>query len=216
MPTRSTARSGAAPRAPRSDALRNRTALLSTARRMLAARGLDVPVEEIAREAGVGVGTVYRNFPTKAALLAAVIAQAFDELTVDARAALARPSVGDAFFEYLRSLAAVMARDRVLVAAARAVDRRSSTRGPEVQALFDAVDELLERAIDAGAVRPGITAEDIAALLAGVGEAGDERGRRSPAALDRYVAVLVDGLRPQAGSPAGGPIEAPGVRRSRR
>ena len=196
MPAQSTAPTNpTGGRALRSDAVRNRAALLATARRVLSARGLDVPVEEIAREAGVGVGTVYRNFPTKAALLAAVVAQAFEGLTADAQTALARGEPGDAFFEFLRGAAVVMARDRVLVRAARAADGLGLARAPEVQGLFDATDTLLARAIAAGAVRPGITAEDVAALLAGVGDAANELGRPTPEGLDRYLAVVVDGLR---------------------
>jgi AcrR family transcriptional regulator len=163
---------------------------------VLSARGLDVPVEEIAREAGVGVGTVYRNFPTKDALLAAVIAQAFEDLTADAHAALSHPLAGDAFFDFLRGAAVVMARDRVLVRAARAADGRGVPRAPEVQGLFDATEMLLIQAIETGAVRPGITADDVAALLAGVGDAANELGLPTPEGLDRYLAVIVDGLRP--------------------
>jgi len=183
-------------RTSRADAVRNRAALLATARRVLSARGLDVSVEEIAREAGLGVGTVYRNFPTKDALLAAVIAQAFDDLTADAKDALERADPGEALFDFVRRAATVMARDRVLVSAARAADARGTPRVPQVQGLFDATDELLVRAITAGAVRPGITAEDVAALLAGVGDAANELGRPSPDGLVRYVEVIVDGLRP--------------------
>jgi AcrR family transcriptional regulator len=162
---------------------------------VLSARGLDVPVEEIAREAGVGVGTVYRNFPTKDALLTAVIAEAFESLTADAGRALARSDAGAAFFTFLRETAVVMARDRVLVRAARAADARGQVRSAEVQALFDVTDALLARAIAAGAVRAGIIAEDVSALLAGV---GDVTTARSPTShdLDRYLAVVIDGLRP--------------------
>jgi AcrR family transcriptional regulator len=195
-PLRGTGKGAASGRGARSDAVRNRAALLSTARQVLSERGLDATVEEIAREAGVGVGTVYRNFPTKDALLAAVIAQAFEDLTADANAALVHPETGDAFFDFLRGAAVVMARDRVLVRAARAADGRGVPRTPEVQGLFDATDILLAQAIATGAVRPGITADDVAALLAGVGDAANERGLATPDGLDRYLAVIVDGLRP--------------------
>ncbi|HEX6311436.1 MAG TPA: helix-turn-helix domain-containing protein, partial [Acidimicrobiia bacterium] len=168
MPTRSTARDAprptGAPRPPtderqrRADAARNRVALLDSARRVLSARGLEVPVEAIAREAGVGVGTVYRNFPTKEALLDAVITRAFEDLTAAAEAALERADPGDAFFEFLHGAAAVMARDRVLVWAARAQELAGRARAPVVERLFVVTDALLERAIAAGAVRAGIRA----------------------------------------------------------
>ena len=113
-----TAPSAPATRPPRADARRNRDAVLAAARSALARGGLDTPMEAVARAAGVGVATVYRNFPTKAALVDAVIERSFRELTANAKAALAAPDVDRAFFDFLRDTGKVMARDRVLVAAA--------------------------------------------------------------------------------------------------
>src|SRR5262245_41249521 len=76
------------PRKQRSDAVRNRAKVLAAARRQLADRGLDTQIEQIARDAGVGVGTVYRHFPTKEALLEALAQDKFEGLAGAARAAL--------------------------------------------------------------------------------------------------------------------------------
>jgi AcrR family transcriptional regulator len=168
----------------RADAARNRDALLAAARVRFARDGFGVPVEEIAQEAGVAVGTVYRHFPTKDALVDAVIAAAFTELGDAAEAALAAPDPGPAFFAFVRDAGRVMARDRVLVAAARARPE-SRHRVPVVRRLFDLTDQLLERARDAGTVRDGIDADDVSALLAGVGET---------AAVERYLDVVCRGL----------------------
>jgi len=162
---------------------------------VFATRGVDVPVDEIARGAGVGIGTVYRRFPTKEALLGAVIERSFDELTAAATRALEAEDAGAAFFEFLVGAASVMARDRVLVAVARAQGQRREQRAPAVIRLFEVTGALLARAQADGAVRPGITAEDVSALLSGVGEAANEGGDPSPDGLARYLTVVVDGLR---------------------
>ncbi len=182
----------------RADATRNRAALLDAARGVLAARGLDVPVEEIARSAGVGVGTVYRNFPTKDALVAAVIERAFDELTAASVAALDEPDAGAAFYELVHDSALVMARDIVLVRAARAGTDLARGRPEAVRRLFAATGAVLERAIAAGAVREGVTADDISALLIGIGEAANHLGEPMTELVERYVAILTSGLRPSS------------------
>jgi len=171
----------------RADAARNRDALLEAARRRFAQRGFGVPVEDVARDAGIAVGTVYRHFPTKDALVDAVIERAFAELGDEAEAALEAADPGTALFAFLRDTAATMARDRVLVAAARARPGLR-TRVVAVRRLFDVTNELLARACEAGAVREGVNADDIAALLAGVGETSS---------VDRYMDVVCAGLRCQ-------------------
>ncbi|HEX6311438.1 MAG TPA: TetR family transcriptional regulator [Acidimicrobiia bacterium] len=180
-------------RAPRADALRNREAVLVAARRVLAAGGLDAPVDDVAAAAGVGVATVYRHFPTKTALVDAVIERSFEELTREAEAAAAGPDAGAAFLGFVRHAGVVMARDRVLVAAARSTDRPE--RSPVVQRLFDAAGVLLRRAIAAGAVRGDVVADDLPALLVGAGDAANQRGRPTPAALERYLDIITQGLR---------------------
>ena len=185
-----------APAAPalRADAVRNRDAVLSAARAVLAAGGLDAPMDDIAAAAGVGVATVYRHFPNKTALVDAVLAHSFEALTAEAEAALAASDPGAACFEYVRHVGRVMARDRVLVAASRSLDR--PRRPSVVRGLFDVVDELLERARAAGAIREDVTADELPALLAGAGDAANLRGRATPDVLERYLDVVTAGLRP--------------------
>jgi AcrR family transcriptional regulator len=185
----------------RADALRNLDAVLDAARTTFAERGVDVPVDDIARAAGVGIGTVYRRFPTKDALVAAVVDRGAEELSAAAQAASAAADPAPAFFGFVREAAAVMARDRAVLAIARMRDEQRADRSPAVAGLFAAVGALLRRVQEAGVVRAGITAEDLSALLSGVGQAANEGGRPSPEGLARYVAVVVDGLRaaPEAG-----------------
>lgn len=179
---------------PRADAVRNRRAVLDAARSVLAARGLDAGMDEIAAAADVGVATVYRHFPSKTALVDAVLVDGFEELTLRAETARDDPDPGRACFSFVRAAGAVMARDRVLVAAARSLDRRRRPRF--VQRLFDVVEELLARAAEAGQIRPDVTADELPALLAGAGDAANLRGRPTPRVLERYLDIVTDGLRP--------------------
>jgi AcrR family transcriptional regulator len=180
--------------APRADAVRNRQAVLEAARSVLAAGGLDASMDDIATAAGVGVATVYRHFPHKTALVDAVLTHSFEALTAEAEAALAADDAGTACIDYIRHAGRVMARDRVLVAASRSLDR---PRRPEVvQHLFDVVDQLLARARAAGAIRADVTADELPALLVGAGDASNLRGRSTPDVLERYLDIVTAGLRP--------------------
>jgi AcrR family transcriptional regulator len=170
----------------RADAARNRDALLGAARELFAEHGFSVPVEDIAATAGIAVGTVYRHFPTKDALLDAVIERAFDELADRAEASLADPDPAAALFTFVRETGTVMARDHVLVAAARARPGLRE-RVDAVQRLFTVTDRLLARGRALGAVRTGVTADVVAALLAGVGETNS---------VAHYLDVVCAGLRP--------------------
>ena len=160
----------------RADAQRNLDRLLEAAGECFAEQGADASIDEIARRAGVGHGTVFRRFPTKEALLAAILAGHMLELATDAEASYAEPDAGEAFDHFVRRVADAYARNRALV---DAVKRCETT--PEVDALVDAVGRLLHRAQDAGAVRLDVTAEDVLALI--------------PTASS-YPDIVLDGLRP--------------------
>src|SRR5712691_4544222 len=90
----------------RADARRNRERVLDAARAAFAAQGLSVPLDEIARHAGVGPGTLYRHFPTKEALIEAVVHDRLQGLAADGAALLDAPDPGAAFFAFLGRLAA--------------------------------------------------------------------------------------------------------------
>jgi AcrR family transcriptional regulator len=162
----------------RADAQRNLDALLVAATECFAEQGVDCSIDEIARRAGVGHGTVFRRFPTKDALLAAVLEGQMNELMLVAEAALEEPDVEAAFEHFFRAAADGYARNRSLV---DAVKRCGNT--PAVDGIMDAVGRLVEHAQAAGAVRKGVTAEDVLTLM--------------PAA-SAYPDVILDGLRPRA------------------
>lgn len=165
----------------RADAQRNLDRLLGAAAECFAEQGVDASVDEIARRAGVGHGTVFRRFPTKDALLAAVLAARMSELAAGAEAACVELDAGEAFADVVRGMADAYARNRALVEAVK----RCETM-PEAGALVDALARLLQRAQDSGAVRKDVTAEDVLALI--------------PTASS-YPEIVLDGLRPRLAGP---------------
>ena len=171
----------------RADAARNREKVLRAAREAFAESGYGVPLDEIAARAGVGPGTVYRHFPAKEALFEAVVAARLADLLGDARERAGAADPGAAFFGFLGRLAQEAAAKRDLP---DAIAVAGSLRADMVAALED----LLIRAQRAGAVRAGVRACDLVALLKGMfaslADSGDEARR------DLVFAVLADGLRP--------------------
>jgi AcrR family transcriptional regulator len=171
----------------RADARRNRERILEAARDAFAESGLAVPLDEIAARAGVGPGTVYRHFPTKEALFQAVVTARVEDLVAQARRHGTEDEPGPAFFAFLDRLAAEGATKRDTSDAI-------GVPGPVREALHDALAHLLRRAQRAGAVRRGITAGDVIAMLKGLLVAVQDQPDRHRAA--RLFAVLADGLRP--------------------
>ena len=158
----------------RADAQRNLERLLDVAGECFAERGLDVTVDEIARRAGVGHGTVFRNFPTKDALVIAVINQRIEELVELAHEALEEPVPWEAFAGFFRVLSARYAENLALV---EGLERCEGT--PEKGQLAAALEQLVERAQGAGALRKDVTAEDVLMLV--------------PTAA-RFPEIVLDGL----------------------
>jgi AcrR family transcriptional regulator len=180
-----------ADRALRADAQRNRARILQAARDAFATSGFGVPLDEIAARAGVGAGTVYRHFPSKEALFEAVITARIADLTADARARAADADPGAAFFGFLGRFAAEGA-------AKRDFPDAISLPVALISDLHAALDVLLRRAQAAGAVRAGITAAELTALLKGVLAAGHEvvgQGKDGEL-VSRLLAIISGGLRP--------------------
>jgi AcrR family transcriptional regulator len=171
----------------RADAVRNREKVLRAARDAFAESGYGVPLDEIATRAGVGPGTVYRHFPTKEALFEAVVTARVQDLVADARARADSADPGAAFFGFLGRIAAESAAKRDLPDAI-------SIAGSLREDLFAALDLLLRRAQQAGAVRVDVRTPDLIVLFkglfAGLADISD------PAQRDLVFAVLADGLRP--------------------
>jgi AcrR family transcriptional regulator len=170
----------------RADAQRNRDKVLRAAREAFAASGYGVPLDEIAARAGVGPGTVYRHFPTKEALFEAVVTARLEDLLEDGRRRARTDDPEAAFFGFMARVAEEGMAKRDLPDAIVA-------SGPLREQFSAALDELLRRAQEAGAVRDGITTGDLIALLKGLfASAKDEP---DPARYRRLLAVVTAGLR---------------------
>jgi AcrR family transcriptional regulator len=181
----------------RADARRNRDRVLEAARAAFGAEGSDVSLDEIARRAGVGPGTVYRHFATKEALFEAVVFDRMEELVEEARALAGGPDPGRAFSSFVERLALEGAQKRDLVEAL-ASDGIHLRLGEAtiVRTLTDVLAELLRRAQRAGAVRSDVGVDDVMALLTGAAFAICHSGADDERA-GRLLAIMSDGLRAQ-------------------
>jgi AcrR family transcriptional regulator len=177
-------------RALRSDARRNREHVLEVARHALEVSGIDVPIDDIARQAGLGIGTVYRHFPTKQHLIAAIVCDRMTRLADDAAALARDPDPGAAFFRFLDALAGALARKRDLGQAITSIDMRAATEEPRAR-LKSGLGKLLRRAQTAGAIRGDVQLEDVIALLAATTPTPD----RPKPAVGRLLSIVRDGLR---------------------
>jgi AcrR family transcriptional regulator len=185
------------PRPPRADALRNRQRVLEVAREVFATAGLAVPIDKIADLAGVGVGTLYRHFPTKEALYAAVVLTRLEQAAAEARDLVRAPDPGAAFFRFLGLLVMEGAakKDLVEALAASGPQVKESIVGAKKE-LGTALGKLLARAQRAGAVRKDVTVPDVFALIHGPFAAMGPQGA-DPAARERILGIVCDGLRAQ-------------------
>ena len=178
----------------RADARRNRDRVLAAARAAFGAEGSDVSLDEIARRAGVGPGTVYRHFATKEALFEAVVFDRIGELVHEARILSDDPDPGHAFSTFVERLGREGARKRDLVEALASDGVRLQLGGtPIVRALTEVLAELLHRAQLAGAVRADISVDDVLVLLTGVASAICHSRRMTK--TRQLLAIMYDGLR---------------------
>jgi AcrR family transcriptional regulator len=201
----------------RADARRNRERVLAAAAVVLSESGLKAPVEDIARRAGVGVGTVCRHFPTKQALVDAVLTTLYEELLRGALGSLAIPDPGEGFEQFVVVLSAFQARHRVL---AEHMARAVEAGGPSVSVrrkLRAAISELVARAQGAGRLRADVGPADVALMFSGVAHATAQVGDVGSDLAERYRRIILDGLRPSAASPLPGEaLDFHGLERRRR
>src|SRR5258705_1071936 len=177
----------------RADAARNRARVLEVAYETFAAEGLSVPIDEIARRAGVGAGTVYRHFPTKEALFQAVIADRMRRIIDEGHALLKSQEPGQALVIFMRSMVLQWgAADRGLVEALAGVGIEINAAVPEAEEDFlSLLADLLRAAQEAGAVRLDVGVSEVKTLMVGCQAM---QGYNAELA-ERVTEVALDGLR---------------------
>jgi AcrR family transcriptional regulator len=198
-PTRSsgtTTRPVAATRAPRADARRNRAALLTAAERAFAERGTSASLEDIAARAGVGIGTLYRHFPNRDALIESLIHDRALELIWLGEKLAGAEDPFEALTGWLRaSIRHAMSFQGLAASLVDATCQDPAGPLADICHRQEAIaGALLKRAQDAGQVRPDVTADDVVDLASSVAWVAERRGRRSPGHI---LDVGLDGLRPQ-------------------
>ena len=179
----------------RADARRNHEAVLEAARQGFAERGLDCQMEDIARSAGVGVGTVYRHFPNKEKLLDALIEDRFERLAERTAEALERDDPWEAWCEVMRWSAKLQADDRglsELLASRPLVGEAAATKA----GLVELSDKLMRKAKRAGKMRKDLMVEDIPTMICGLSAVtGAADGSLSAMNWERFLEVMLDGMR---------------------
>ncbi|MBQ1027715.1 TetR/AcrR family transcriptional regulator [Micromonospora sp. C95] len=174
----------------RADSARVRARMLRAARARVAAGDLELPMNAVAKAAGVGVGTVYRHFPNRQALLEALAAERFALLVQAAEQAVASPDVAAGLARLLRAALEHQLDDPALAVVLSAPDAACQETTELVRALTEAVDRLLERARETGVIRPEITADDLRALFCGLQHAARVGGD-----TELYTDILLRGIR---------------------
>jgi AcrR family transcriptional regulator len=183
-------------RARRADAQRNVERLIAAAREAFAAHGANAPLDDIARSAGVGPGTLYRHFPTRLALVEAVYRDSVERLCADgARLAETEPPA-EALVDWLRGFVTVVAEKRGL-AAALTDEGQASELFAQCHTMINATGaDLLDRAKRSEAVRDDITLGDVLKMAKAFAHAA-ESSPEGPALAERLIALSMDGLRPR-------------------
>jgi AcrR family transcriptional regulator len=191
---------GAPARPLRADAARNRARILSAAGEVFAERGIDVTLDDIAAHAGLGVGTVYRRFADREALVEALFDQRARLMLGLMQSALQAPDGWEALVEVIRTTCTALATDRgfrqVMLSSKYGHDEVARCRA-EFPPL---VEQLVERAKATGKLRSDFEATDVPMIFLMVGTVADFAGEVQPGLWGRYLDLLLDGMRAQEGA----------------
>jgi AcrR family transcriptional regulator len=187
-------RTSAIERVLRADARRNREAVVAAAKKLFADQGLDAQMPDVAKAAKVGVGTVYRHFPTKEDLIAALAAERFERLAEKARESITAEDAWEGLCDFIRFSAQIQAEDRGLC---EVMGSRPEVMNESALAvgLPELCDQMVKRAKRSGSLRKDLEWEDIPMIACGLGritpaEMGPATGR-----WPRLVEIIIDGLR---------------------
>ncbi len=196
------------PRALRRDAVRNRDRLLAAARELFAEEGFEVTLDDIARHAGVGVGTAYRRFANKDELLDALFAEQTVELAAAAATGLTDPDPWHGLVGYLERSLALQLRDRGLaqIVSGDRISVEQHDWNREVMAPRNRA--LVARARDAGMLRDDVTGTDLTFIQIGLNAIMSRSRHAHPELYRRYLYLMLDGLRAEPGNPTPLPVAA--------
>jgi AcrR family transcriptional regulator len=184
-------------RAPRADACRNRDRLLEVASEVFTTSGVDASLEKIAKQAGVGIGTLYRHYPTRDALVEAVYRHNIDLLVEQAAELSATKPADEALAEWMQRFVAYVAVKKGLATYLKSVVSAESDLFESTHAkVRQTVDGLVATAVEAGAIRPGVDGMALLRALSGVCLMGERTGQPTDAGEGALLAGLImDGLR---------------------
>jgi AcrR family transcriptional regulator len=183
----------------RADARRNREKVLAAARAVFAEDGVDAQMDDVAQCAGLGVGTVYRHFPTKEALVNALSDELFAVIAVHSRTLLTLDDPWEAFTRAMWFGAEKTAGDRAFTEILAAMRGNPARTCPGKEDLLETTAELMDRCKAAGVMREDVMVEDVGLLMCGVGSAS-QMEHPVPDAWRRHLAIMLDGLRAKAAS----------------
>jgi AcrR family transcriptional regulator len=182
----------------RADAERNRRRLLDAALEMFSERGLDVGVGEIAARAGVGRGTLFRNFASKEDLIAAIVGERMREAAASGRELLDAPDPDEALFQFLQQMVGQQQSDRALFDAVADTFLANSEIGAAYAELVGVIEQLLARAQEAGTVRADLGAFDLIVMIKGICEAATALQHVNPHIAERQFDLVRAALSPAA------------------
>jgi AcrR family transcriptional regulator len=181
-------------RKPRADSARNRQSLIEAAKAAFAEVGLNVSLEEIARRAGVGIGTLYRHFPTREAVVEAVYRREVEQLAEAAAQLLETSPAGDALHKWMHLFVDYIATKRLIAPSLGAAAARTSPLyASSAELITGAITTLVKRAVASGAVRKDIDPSDLLRAMVGVSYGNPDAGWQASAR--RLIDILMDGLR---------------------
>lgn len=192
----------------RKDAERNRLLILSAARTVFAQRGLEASLDEVAREAGLGVGTLYRRFPNREALIEALFADGIDTISRLIDQCLAEPRAWDGLRAFMASMVELQCGDKGL----RDVMLSRRAPAPDEDLLRmriqPALEALVERAQQQGDLREDLTSTDVGVLEIALLGAAEFTAAAAPEIWRRYLAIMLEGMRARPAAPSE-PLEEP-------
>lgn len=185
----------------RSDARRNRERLVGAARELFASAGVEVSVREVARQAGLGVGTLYRHFPAREDLVDAVLEEAYEDFIAQAEAALEESDPWRGFTRFIEEALVLHALNRglkdVIETQAHGRERAAAMR----RRIRPLVTRLVARAQEQGTLRPDFTAQDVPLIFWASDRVIELGGAVAPDIWRRHLGFVFDGLRSSAATP---------------